>query len=109
MSQKYTRATAIQTINAGKLLEAHCKSNDGIAQYEEGWSDQKIATETGAPLSMVQTLRREMVGNIIERGASTSNVRLDMIETRLTNVENVVAQVVKDIEKIFTKWPSLRK
>lgn len=59
--------TQKQKFEMGTLLTKHCfKMADGVAAYEMGWDDARVAKEMGSEFNSthVRNLRRELVGNL---------------------------------------------
>lgn len=58
--------TRSDLFKASGILSAHCSSVGGFAVYEEGWSDERVAKETGDHLNVyhIRKLRLEAIGEI---------------------------------------------
>lgn len=66
---------------AFSLLEDHY--DDTNCKYDEGWSDQKIATETGLSVDYVAQTREEAFGPIVDPAIAEAEAKLVAIEQKL--------------------------
>lgn len=74
-------------LKVAKLMELHCKRVGNYAVYQDGWSDESIAKETGVTLTAIKRIRKELIGSL---QASTTLIQLNA--KRRLAVE-VIAQV----------------
>lgn len=88
------------TIEAGKIIEAHCKLVDGYAVYEEGWSDNRVHKTLLKALpgrkigiKSIANMRRDVIGRLKTRtsiglGNATSE-RLDVLEGHIMALKDI--------------------
>lgn len=63
---KPRKMTHFQAVLLGEELKKHCKTVDGMAVYDEGYDDRKVAALVDANMShlSVAGLRRAMFGDL---------------------------------------------
>lgn len=55
--------THLEAIRVGDMLRQHCIAVDGVAVFEDNWSDQRVVDEIGTvTLTNVENLRKSMLG-----------------------------------------------
>lgn len=67
-------ATAAQSFNVMKMIEANGKKKGSIWIYNPGWSDERIAIETGTSATSVKYRRREVFGNLYNRNKANKKL-----------------------------------
>lgn len=94
MSAKHQHSSQSQIVDAGLAIRQHCHQDDeGFAIYEHGWSDQKIADQTGATLSTVTSLRRTEFGALRHRGGGGAS--LEELRGRVAALEERVDALIE--------------
>ena len=86
------RPTVKQKFEIGQIISEHCITNEqGVAVYEKGWDDERVAKESGIGVKVqtVKYMRHAIKGPLFhsKKGAKgeTVAVRLDRIESYLTS------------------------
>jgi hypothetical protein len=82
MTKKST-LTQLRTVELADKLRAVChKAEDGLAQYEFGWDDHKLANNLGISPHNVQSIRLRLIGRTRAEtvGTTTTTHLLKRIE-----------------------------
>jgi len=91
-----------QVIAINRIMEAHCKSADGMAIYEAGWGDERVTTEAEAvnpakdkPISLgaVQAMRRNLFGRVINKSNNANSAAVETLEARVAALEGEVEEI----------------
>lgn len=87
------KATTIQIEQVCKIVREHCSQNEeGVAHYEDGWSDQRVMVEFGHQLTLLQIrkIRTDIMGSTKKpRGPQPEE---SPVERRLTLIEEYLTQ-----------------
>lgn len=80
------RGTRVQFIEIHKMMEpVISKGLDGLVQYAEGWSDERISKETGAGIQTVQGTRKDCFGNLRTASSKEENAaRIQALELQVS-------------------------
>jgi len=94
---KFTRATRTQNIRVHDIFrnQAFLFVDGEATDFNDGWTDERIAEMVGCPVSSVRAARTEDFGlkhprygkPFIERRAS----RIDVVEKRVDELEDTIA------------------
>lgn len=85
-----------QVIQLYQLLKQHCRTVDGFAVYEEGWSDKAVAEAFGCTPANVAGVRVGTLGGLrpLSSAARTAlDRRLDELETEVEALKGVCVQI----------------
>jgi hypothetical protein len=101
--------TAIQGIKVGKDIDDNIeKLPDGAYQYLNGFSDELIAERHGAPLDLVQALRRRAYGNLRQVPPQEASLMGDILtlqaeirelKIRMQQLETQNGELMTDLNK----------
>jgi hypothetical protein len=101
--------TREQVIRAGKDMDNNIeKLPDGRCQYLNGFSDELIAEKHGAPLDLVQALRREVYGNLRQVPPQEASLMGDVLtlqaeirelKIRMQQLETQNGELMTDLNK----------
>jgi hypothetical protein len=82
-----------------RLTDVILKDANGKVSFKEGWSDGRIADETGLSLQLVATIRRKNFGSlgILPTGARQPTKTQQM----LINLTKKVEKLTEEIEEIW--------
>ncbi len=103
------RLSQVEVVKMGQLLHDHVyllpKENENDAQlceYEEGWSDERIAKTISDDLSAVHayTLRGNMFGKLFVKGSSDQSKRIDELERKLAEQGRMLAELISKHDKL---------
>lgn len=79
-----------QRFDMNLMLNAHCKTIDGYAVYDEGWDDLRVAAELGIPLNSVGYIRRSVFGKLksafVAKEDKTLVARVDRLEAQVAKL-----------------------
>lgn len=95
-TDKRNGLTFVQKHKLLKLIETVCREEEGYAAYDDGWSDERvasIATATlGFPVSRnnVRGLRAQIIGPTRDRKPADD---LDALRRRVAKLEAIVAKL----------------
>lgn len=111
---KRREATVDEMFQIGDLLTAHCrKADNGMAEFEPGWTDERVSEEIGCPKASVIRVRKARVGQI--RTISASKARLETIERELAGVKASIGNIVSGqrdlndrLKRLETRFASLK-
>lgn len=68
----------LETIELADRLRTVChKTEDGMASYEFGWDDQKLAKSMGVTIANVQGMRIRLVGRLKEESSAITNTNMN--------------------------------
>jgi hypothetical protein len=56
--------TPRQVLEAGNLIDGHCRLIEGFAVYDDGWSDRRIADQMKVRTDFIHNHRRKLIGNL---------------------------------------------
>jgi hypothetical protein len=78
-----------------RLTDVILKDANGKVSFKEGWSDGRIADETGLSLQLVATIRRKNFGSlgILPTGARQPTKTQQMLINLTKQVEKLTAEV----------------
>jgi hypothetical protein len=99
MSRTRVRVGAKERYKVSVCLFEHCKAiGDGIAMYEEGWNDERVAKETKVSFWSVKYIRQEAIGKLqpTPNGLDTqaNDPRVGALIDRMTHLEQVVTSLI---------------
>ena len=89
-----TRPTQYRMLNTEeqykllKLIEANGEKRDGFWVYSQGWTDERIAAESGIEIATVRRRRQQVFGNTRLKIAKRDAVAL--LEKRIAALEAIV-------------------
>lgn len=103
MSEKrpQKRASHSQAIDINDLLRKVCKTVDKMAVYDEGWSDERVATELGLGENSVSNIRTEKFGPLRRRDVEAAQV--DTIK----NMSYMLASAIGEIQDLRRRVDAL--
>jgi hypothetical protein len=87
--------TLTQRIAALEQLRAVCtKTPEGLAVFQPGWDDHKVAALLGAPYNPmhIQTIRKEMIGMLYTADRPRRSPAGGSLEERLTTIEDYLTR-----------------
>lgn len=102
--------TSAQTVKVCSLLAAQIIPAEGqfLSSYREGWSDARVAKETGAPVATVQRLRVGGYGELrraalTTAGKSSNSARLDRLESAFNKLAAEIGSDIRVSRKKITE------
>lgn len=90
MAEKFNKLTTKQMIQLSDKLRQICHLNpSGYAEYDAGWSDQRVVDEGNGEytVSNVQGLRQDTIGSI-RKSRTTTPGSFKSLEERVERLEN---------------------
>ena len=93
-------------IEVFEFLKTCCrKTEDGKAEYLEGWNDAKVAVHFGVTAANITGVRNEMIGKL--RGTSPIAAMHNATQQRFEKLEERVSRLEDFVTKRFTmSWKS---
>lgn len=108
MGDKRISMTRADYYHVAKVLEpvlskAGEKDGKKMVKYADGWDDQRVATVAGADLRNVQTVRRELFGELPTYPGNANHI-YHKIDARVADLE----RRVQELEDQLTKPSSVK-
>jgi hypothetical protein len=96
---KATAALANQVKAFNRLTEVILKDARGKVSFKEGWSDGRIADESGLTLQLVANIRRKNFGSL---GVLPTGAR------RPTKTQQMLIDLTKQVEKLTAELEDIK-
>jgi hypothetical protein len=102
---RVTVSLANQVRAFNRLTEVMLKDGHGKVSFKEGWSDGRIADESGLSLQLVATIRRKNFGSLgtLPTGARKPTKTQQMLASLTKQVEKLTAEVDEIWETLTEK------
>lgn len=94
--------TAGDELRAADLIKLHTiKQTDGTVSYIDGWSDERIALETGCNIYRIARIRKDTVGLMYSaRGSAKGGSAISEVRERLEEAEETIKGLLIWIRKL---------
>lgn len=89
---KVKRLTNLEKFDIIALLKEHTKEiGEKLVEYEDGWSDRRIAALKNTDIGQIANLRNSTVGNLVVR-TRKGPVEFEQLEARIASLEKIVSE-----------------
>jgi hypothetical protein len=79
--------TPRQKLDAGKLIDEHCRLIGEYAVYDDDWSDTRVAELVNVRPDFIHNYRRSIVGNLRPPPAELKTAMLEKIAAQQASLE----------------------
>jgi len=77
-----------------RALDLHCKRVDGLAIYEDGWSDKCIADTLGIERQWVTNMRVKIVGKLPNAPGTAGGDPFEQINALRARIERLEQKII---------------
>ena len=100
--------TLVQEVAVADILRARAKVVDGSVEFEDGWSDAKIAELAGVAADQVASVRRRLMGNVNRKrddDPAAGSARVAAIEAEVAAIKAEIATLRASAQRSVATAP----